>query len=107
MGQNDLTNINNVVYQKLIDNITTLWGEAKSKAITAVNTELLDANWQTGKYIVEYELKGKDRAEYGKQLLVNLAKDLTARRKASVVLILSICVSFILLFQFVRQCLTN
>ena len=54
MGQNDLTNINNVVYQKLIDNITTLWGEAKSKAITAVNTELLDANWQTGKYIVEY-----------------------------------------------------
>ena len=79
MGQNDLTNINNVVYQKLIDNITTLWGEAKSKAITAVNTELLDANWQTGKYIVEYELKGKDRAEYGKQLLVNLAKDLTAR----------------------------
>ena len=26
MGQNDLTNINNVVYQKLIDNITTLWG---------------------------------------------------------------------------------
>ena len=57
MGQNDLTNINNVVYQKLIDNITTLWGEAKSKAITAVNTELLDANWQTGKYIVEYGLK--------------------------------------------------
>ena len=40
---------------------------------------MLDANWQTGKYIVEYELKGKDRAEYGRQLLVNLAKDLTAR----------------------------
>lgn len=95
MGQNDLTNI------------TTLWGEAKSKAITAVNTELLDANWQTGKYIVEYELKGKDRAEYGKQLLVNLAKDLTARNGNLVVLILSICASFILLFQFVRQCLTN
>ena len=60
------------------DNITALWSESKAKAITAVNTELLDANWQTGKYIVEYELKGKDRAEYGKQLLVNLAKDLTA-----------------------------
>ena len=60
-------------------NITALWSESKAKAITAVNTELLDANWQTGKYIVEYELKGKDRAEYGKQLLVNLAKDLTAR----------------------------
>ena len=79
MENQDLTNTNETAYQNLIDNITTLWSEAKSKAITAVNTELLEANWQTGKYIVEFELKGKDRAEYGKQLLVNLAKDLTTR----------------------------
>lgn len=79
MENKDLTNINDAAYQELIDNITTLWGEAKSKAIAAVNTELLDANWQTGKYIVEYEQGGKQRAEYGKRLLVNLAKDLTAR----------------------------
>ena len=52
-----LTNINDAAYQKLIDNITALWSESKAKAITAVNTELPDANWQTGKYIVEYELK--------------------------------------------------
>lgn len=38
---------------------------------------MLDANWQTGKYIVEFEQGGKARAEYGKQLLVNLARDLT------------------------------
>ena len=49
MENKGLTNINDAAYQKLIDNITTLWGEAKSKAITAINTELLDANWQTGK----------------------------------------------------------
>ena len=55
MENKGLTNINDAAYQKLIDNITTLWGEAKSKAIAAVNTELLDANWQTGKYIVEFE----------------------------------------------------
>uniref|UniRef100_UPI003FEEA541 PDDEXK nuclease domain-containing protein n=1 Tax=Prevotella sp. TaxID=59823 RepID=UPI003FEEA541 len=79
MENKGLTNTNDAAYQKLIDNITTLWGEAKSKAITAINTELLDANWQTGKYIVEYEQGGKQRAEYGKRLLVNLAKDLTAR----------------------------
>lgn len=47
MENKGLTNINDAAYQKLIDNITTLWGEAKSKAIAAVNTELLDANWQT------------------------------------------------------------
>ena len=54
-----LINVNDVSYQNLIDNIATLWGEARAKAITAVNTELLDANWQTGKYIVEYEQGGK------------------------------------------------
>ena len=64
-------------YQQLVNNITSLWHQAKENAINAVNTELLDANWQTGKYIVEFEQGGKVRAEYGKQLLVNLAKDLT------------------------------
>lgn len=79
MEQNELTNINDAAYQKLIDNITALWSESKAKAITAVNTELLDANWQTGKYIVEYEQGGKQKAEYGKKLIINLSKDLTAR----------------------------
>ena len=64
-------------YNQLIDNISSLWATAKEKAINAVNTELLEANWQTGKYIVEFEQGGKVRAEYGKQLIVNLAKDLT------------------------------
>ena len=64
-------------YQQLVSNITSLWHQAKENAINAVNTEQLDANWQTGKYIVEFEQGGKVRAEYGKQLLVNLAKDLT------------------------------
>ena len=59
MENKELTNINDVAYQKLIDIITALWGEAKSKAVNAVNTELLEANWQTGKYIVEFELKVK------------------------------------------------
>lgn len=64
-------------YNLLIDNITSLWATAKEKAINAVNTNLLEANWQTGRYIVEFEQEGNIRAGYGKQLLVNLAKDLT------------------------------
>lgn len=71
---------NNSEYEQLVNNISSLWNNAKAKAFTAVNTELLDANWNTGKYIVEYEQKGEVRAEYGKQLLVKLAKDLTIRR---------------------------
>ena len=66
-------------YQRLVDKISTLWKQAKENAASAVNTELLESNWQTGRYIVEFEQGGKERAEYGKQLLTTLAKDLTLR----------------------------
>ena len=39
----------NTDYCQLVNNITSLWSQAKEKAISAVNTELLEANWQTGK----------------------------------------------------------
>lgn len=79
MEDRTLINSQDTAYLQLIDSITVLWGSAKTKAISAINTELLEANWQTGKYIVEYEQQGKERAEYGKQLLVSLAKDLTSK----------------------------
>lgn len=80
MEDRTLINSQDTAYLQLIDSITVLWDSAKTKAISAVNTELLEANWQTGKYIVEYEQQGKNRAEYGKQLLVSLAKDLTSKK---------------------------
>jgi predicted nuclease of restriction endonuclease-like (RecB) superfamily len=67
-------------YKQLVEQISTLWDAARNKAILAVNSEHLMANWQTGQYIVDFEQKGALRAEYGKQLLVNLSKDLTAKR---------------------------
>ena len=59
MENKELTNINDVAYQKLIDIITALWGEAKSKAVNAVNTELLEANWQTVNTLWSLSLKVK------------------------------------------------
>ena len=67
-------------YVRLVSQITDVWDKARDKAAIAVNTELLEANWQTGRYIVEFEQKGNVKAEYGKQLLTNLAKDLTRLR---------------------------
>ena len=66
-------------YEHLVNNISTLWQKSKNNAALSVNTELLMANWHTGQYIVEFEQGGKAKAEYGKQLLVNLSKDLTLR----------------------------
>ena len=46
-------------YVRLVTQISDLWENAKNKAALAINTELLDANWQTGQYIVEFEQGGK------------------------------------------------
>jgi len=67
----------NIDYQLLIEQIGNAYQSAKSKIISAVNTEMLFAYWQIGKDIIEFEQGGKVKAEYGKQLLENLAKDLT------------------------------
>ena len=68
---------NDSEYVRLVSLISGLWDEAKGKAALAVNTELLDANWQTGRYIVEFEQGGNTKARYGEQLITNLSKDLT------------------------------
>ena len=68
---------NDSEYVRLVTQISDLWEDAKNKAVLAVNTELLDANWKTGRYIVEFEQGGNVKAEYGKQLLTNLSRDLT------------------------------
>lgn len=68
---------NDTEYVRLVSLISDVWEKAREKAVLAVNTELLDANWQTGRYIVEFEQHGNVKAEYGKQLLTNLSKDLT------------------------------
>ena len=74
------TVLSSAEYQQLVDRISTVWDSAKNKAIQNVNAQLIEANWLTGQQIVEFEQQGNVRAQYGKQLLVNLAKDLTTKR---------------------------
>jgi predicted nuclease of restriction endonuclease-like (RecB) superfamily len=44
------------------------------QAVKAVNVSLTLRNWLVGYYIVEFEQKGEDRAEYGSKLLSKLAE---------------------------------
>ena len=64
-------------YVRLVSLISDTWEQAKGRAALAVNTELIEASWQTGRYIVEFEQGGNTKARYGEQLISNLAKDLT------------------------------
>lgn len=51
--------------------------DARSRALYAVNTEMVNAYWLIGKEIVENEQKGKKRAGYGQKLLNSLSQYLT------------------------------
>lgn len=48
-----------------------------------VNTTVTRRNWIIGAYIVEYELRGADRAKYGEKLLDRLAERLTGNHVPS------------------------
>jgi predicted nuclease of restriction endonuclease-like (RecB) superfamily len=66
-------------YNQLLDSIGSAIEQARQNAIKAVNTELVKANWEIGRHIVEYEQHGQERAEYGSELLAKLSKDLRLR----------------------------
>lgn len=61
---------------QLISKISAVHSELQASAANAVNKALTVRNWLIGFYIVEYEQKGEDRAEYGAKLMSNLAKRL-------------------------------
>lgn len=73
----DTMQIDDSEYVQLVSLITDVWEKARGNAAIAVNTELLEANWQTGRYIVEFEQGGETKARYGERLIANLARDLT------------------------------
>lgn len=66
-------------YIDLIDRIGFTILRARENAIKAINLELVIANWEIGKNIVEFEQGGKEKAEYGSALLTNLSKDLKSK----------------------------
>lgn len=63
-------------YEKLLANIGLTIERARENAVRAINTELVKANWEIGRHIIEYEQHGEERAEYGTALLTSLSKDL-------------------------------
>jgi len=68
-----------MIYSDLISNIEQTHSVFFKHTTNAINQSLTIRNWIIGFYIVEYEQKGKDRAEYGKKLLQSLANNLNQR----------------------------
>jgi predicted nuclease of restriction endonuclease-like (RecB) superfamily len=66
-------------YQSLLVKISNAYTRGQIRAHQAVNIQLLETYWEIGQYIVEFEQGGQTKAEYGKALLNNLARDLRLR----------------------------
>ncbi len=60
------------------DRIRRIIEEARGNVAQFVNTTTVVAYWHIGREIVEEEQKGKSRADYGKEILENLSRKLTA-----------------------------
>jgi predicted nuclease of restriction endonuclease-like (RecB) superfamily len=61
----------------MMNEIRELLLNARQHVAVQVNTELLSTYWNVGRIIVEHEQENKERADYGKQTLKQLSKDLT------------------------------
>lgn len=68
-------------FADLVQSIQHIHDELSAQASRAVNVSLTLRNWLIGCYIAEYELQGKDRADYGERLLGELS---TALKKLNV-----------------------
>lgn len=69
--------ITNPDYQGLVSQISEIYSQGQKQAVLAVNAHLVKTYWSIGHDIVEFEQKGSAKAEYGKNLLEKLSRDLS------------------------------
>lgn len=65
---------NNSLSGKIIE----ILNKARQQVVQSVNRAMVYAYYEVGRMIVEEEQNGKERAEYGKQILKELSEELTA-----------------------------
>jgi predicted nuclease of restriction endonuclease-like (RecB) superfamily len=63
---------------KLYDEVKHIIEQGRNSVYRAANAAMVHSYWQIGKLIVEEEQKGKERAEYGTDLIRNLATRLSS-----------------------------
>lgn len=62
--------------KELLQQVVDLLQQARQQVLRTVNSTMVYTYFEIGRIIVEEEQNGKERAEYGKQLLKGLSADL-------------------------------
>lgn len=73
----DKSIINYVQSKDIISDLQSIIEQSQKVAHSAVNVVLIQRNWLMGKRIFEEELNGKERAEYGAEVIKNVSRKLT------------------------------
>ncbi|MBI5573826.1 MAG: hypothetical protein HY919_04655 [Elusimicrobia bacterium] len=68
-------------YKVLLNDIKSILEKAKYQAYKAVDNLRVQTYWQVGERIIREELHHKDRADYGKKIIENLANDVGMTRQ--------------------------
>ena len=69
--------MNEITNKPLLEDIKTLLQASRQHLQQTVNTTMVQTYWSIGRLIVEDEQQGKERAEYGKKQLEQIAETLT------------------------------
>ena len=77
----------NLQNNSLFSQVVNLLQQSKQQVVRAINQTMVYTYYEIGRMIFEEEQNGKDRAEYGKQLLKGLSKQLNQKfgKRSSVV----------------------
>ena len=62
---------------KLYTDVCSIIEQGRERAYSAVSQQMIETYWNIGRRIVEEEQKGEARAEYGAQIIAQLAEQLT------------------------------
>ena len=69
--------MSNTFNKKFVNEIKDILSIAKERVITSINIAMVYSYYEIGRRIVMEEQKGKRRANYGKEILEMLSKELT------------------------------
>jgi len=95
--------------KKFFSDVSNILNIARAKTYSVVNTIMVETYWKIGKRVVEEEQNGKNRAEYGEQLIENLSIYLTDNfgKGFSEANLKNMRQFYITFPKFARQCLAN
>ena len=65
-------------YQSIFGDVSRIIDAARESAARSVNAVMTAAYWLIGQHIVEVEQEGKERADYGAEIIEQLSADLSA-----------------------------